>query len=219
MSKHDFTWFWSVTRCNWHFGCSGRTSGLPLLISSQTTLVKIFRSWHWKPINLLERFGFRISSSQMRSKGMCMSFSCRIHTCAYFPMEKSCIAWGNKINTSLQPIHFVSLKFFNIFRLSLTLSCPMDLKSFPFDTQTCHMRMASCKLIISKVIKEHFCLFDEFDNLIFGWTDGYTTKDLIFKWKTGDPVQVTPHLALAKFTLTHFKTDHCDSHTNTGGIP
>lgn len=32
------------------------------------------------------------------------------------------------------------------FRLTLTLSCPMDLKNFPMDVQTCIMQLESCKL-------------------------------------------------------------------------
>lgn len=38
---------------------------------------------------------------------------------------------------------------FNIFlcsfRLTLILSCPMDLKNFPMDVQTCIMQLESCK--------------------------------------------------------------------------
>ena len=30
-------------------------------------------------------------------------------------------------------------------RISLTLTCPMDLKYFPFDTQICYLLFASCK--------------------------------------------------------------------------
>ena len=30
-------------------------------------------------------------------------------------------------------------------RVSLTLSCPMNLKLYPLDTQTCPMQIASCK--------------------------------------------------------------------------
>ena len=47
-------------------------------------------------------------------------------------------------------------------------------------------------------------------------TDGYTTEDLVFLWKEGDPVQVTKTLHLPRFTLQKFKTDYCTSKTNTG---
>ncbi len=36
--------------------------------------------------------------------------------------------------------------FFHLFfRLTLTLSCPMDLKNFPMDVQTCIMQLESCE--------------------------------------------------------------------------
>ncbi|XP_062039142.1 glycine receptor subunit alpha-2-like [Lepus europaeus] len=35
-------------------------------------------------------------------------------------------------------------------RLTLTLSCPMDLKNFPMDVQTCTMQLESCKSPLSK---------------------------------------------------------------------
>jgi len=74
-------------------------------------------------------------------------------------------------------------------RISLSMTCPMYLKKYPFDEQTCSMRMASY---------------------------GYTTDDIIFKWKHSDPVQFTPVINLPKFSLSQFNTDYCDSQTNTG---
>ncbi|KAK3864844.1 hypothetical protein Pcinc_029506 [Petrolisthes cinctipes] len=74
-------------------------------------------------------------------------------------------------------------------RISLTLSCPMDLKLYPLDTQICELRMAS-----------------------YGWT----TEDLLFKWKENEPIQVTKELHLPRFTLEHFETKYCNSKTNTG---
>ena len=47
-------------------------------------------------------------------------------------------------------------------------------------------------------------------------TDGWTTDDLVFLWRTGDPVQVTKNLQLPRFALEKFKTDNCNSKTNTG---
>ncbi|XP_063875360.1 glutamate-gated chloride channel-like isoform X2 [Scylla paramamosain] len=74
-------------------------------------------------------------------------------------------------------------------RISLTLSCPMDLKLFPLDRQQCQLLMAS-----------------------YGWT----TEDLVFLWKDVEPVQVTKNLHLPRFTLEKFITDYCNSKTNTG---
>uniref|UniRef100_A0A1B6DYL5 Glutamate-gated chloride channel n=1 Tax=Clastoptera arizonana TaxID=38151 RepID=A0A1B6DYL5_9HEMI len=74
-------------------------------------------------------------------------------------------------------------------RASLTLSCPMNLKLFPLDKQVCQLIMGS-----------------------YGWT----TDDLVFLWKEGDPVQVVKNLHLPRFTLEKFLTDYCNSKTNTG---
>lgn len=46
--------------------------------------------------------------------------------------------------------------------------------------------------------------------------DGWTTADLVFLWKEGDPVQVVKNLHLPRFTLEKFLTDYCNSKTNTG---
>ncbi|XP_076336041.1 glutamate-gated chloride channel-like [Tachypleus tridentatus] len=74
-------------------------------------------------------------------------------------------------------------------RISLVLSCPMNLKYYPLDKQTCSIVMASY---------------------------GYTTEDLKFEWKEGDPVQVTKNLHLPRFTLEKYLTNYCTSKTNTG---
>ncbi|XP_054153951.1 glutamate-gated chloride channel-like isoform X1 [Oppia nitens] len=74
-------------------------------------------------------------------------------------------------------------------RISLVLACPMDLKYYPLDKQTCSIQMASY---------------------------GYTTDDLVFLWKEGDPVQITKNLHLPRFTLEKYLTSYCTSRTNTG---
>lgn len=74
-------------------------------------------------------------------------------------------------------------------RLSLTLRCPMDLRYYPMDRQ-----------IVSLIVASY----------------GYTTEDVIYLWKIGDPVQVSKNLNLSKFTLEKFSTDYCTSRTNTG---
>ncbi|XP_042235804.1 glutamate-gated chloride channel-like isoform X2 [Homarus americanus] len=74
-------------------------------------------------------------------------------------------------------------------RISLTLSCPMNLQLYPLDRQTCELLLAS-----------------------YGWT----TEDLVFLWREGDPVQITQNLHLPRFTLEKFLTEYCNSKTNTG---
>ncbi|TRY54319.1 hypothetical protein DNTS_021297, partial [Danionella cerebrum] len=58
-------------------------------------------------------------------------------------------------------------------RLSVTLSCPLDLTLFPMDTQLCKIQLESF---------------------------GYTTKDLVFMWQSGDPVQMD-EIALPQFDV------------------
>jgi len=74
-------------------------------------------------------------------------------------------------------------------RISLTMSCPMNYRRFPFDTQECTLRMASY---------------------------GYTDKDVLFDWKKSDPIQVPSSLIISKFSLEGFNPTKCDSTTNTG---
>lgn len=47
-------------------------------------------------------------------------------------------------------------------------------------------------------------------------SDGYTTEDVVFLWKEGDPVQITSKLNLSRFTLLKYFTAYCTSKTNTG---
>ncbi|XP_023598686.1 glycine receptor subunit alpha-3 [Trichechus manatus latirostris] len=80
----------------------------------------------------------------------------------------------------------------NSFRLTLTLSCPMDLKNFPMDVQTCIMQLESF---------------------------GYTMNDLIFEWQDEAPVQVAEGLTLPQFLLKEEKDlRYCTKHYNTVSI-
>ncbi|KAM8938780.1 glycine receptor subunit alpha-3 isoform 1-T1 [Pelodytes ibericus] len=75
-------------------------------------------------------------------------------------------------------------------RLTLTLSCPMDLKNFPMDVQTCIMQLESF---------------------------GYTMNDLIFEWQDNAPVQIADGLTLPQFVLKEEKDlRYCTKHYNTG---
>uniref|UniRef100_A0A4W6BTJ7 Glycine receptor, alpha 4a n=1 Tax=Lates calcarifer TaxID=8187 RepID=A0A4W6BTJ7_LATCA len=70
------------------------------------------------------------------------------------------------------------------------LSCPMDLKNFPMDIQTCTMQLESF---------------------------GYTMNDLIFEWLSENPVQVADDLTLPQFVLKEEKDlGYCTKHYNTG---
>uniref|UniRef100_A0A8C9WKI7 Glycine receptor, alpha 4a n=1 Tax=Scleropages formosus TaxID=113540 RepID=A0A8C9WKI7_SCLFO len=75
-------------------------------------------------------------------------------------------------------------------RLTLILSCPMNLKNFPMDIQTCTMQLESF---------------------------GYTMNDLIFEWLDEGPVQVADDLMLPQFVLKEEKDlGYCTKHYNTG---
>ncbi|XP_062998055.1 glycine receptor subunit alpha-4-like [Elgaria multicarinata webbii] len=76
-------------------------------------------------------------------------------------------------------------------RLTLILSCPMDLKNFPMDIQTCTMQLESF---------------------------GYTMNDLIFEWVKGqEAVQVADGLTLPQFILRDEKDlGYCTKSYNTG---
>ncbi|KAJ8407056.1 hypothetical protein AAFF_G00287320 [Aldrovandia affinis] len=75
-------------------------------------------------------------------------------------------------------------------RLTLILSCPMDLKNFPMDVQTCTMQLESF---------------------------GYTMNDLIFEWLDEGPVQVAEGLTLPQFIMKDEKDlGYCTKHYNTG---
>ncbi|XP_043913062.1 glycine receptor subunit alpha-4-like [Protopterus annectens] len=75
-------------------------------------------------------------------------------------------------------------------RLTLILSCPMDLKNFPMDIQTCTMQLESF---------------------------GYTMNDLVFEWLDNGPVQVAEGLTLPQFIMREEKDlGYCTKHYNTG---
>uniref|UniRef100_A0A3Q1FJB0 Glycine receptor subunit alpha-3-like n=1 Tax=Acanthochromis polyacanthus TaxID=80966 RepID=A0A3Q1FJB0_9TELE len=92
-------------------------------------------------------------------------------------------------NTAVSFTPFLITSVFAL-RLTLTLSCPMDLKNFPMDVQTCIMQLESF---------------------------GYTMNDLIFEWQENGPVQVAEGLTLPQFILKD-ESDlrYCTKHYNTG---
>jgi len=73
-------------------------------------------------------------------------------------------------------------------RVSLTLSCPMNLKLYPLDTQTCPMQIAS-----------------------YGWA----TDDLVYVWQNNNPVQIGK-VSLPRFVIEKYSSDYCNVNTSTG---
>ncbi|KAF1378780.1 hypothetical protein PFLUV_G00194050 [Perca fluviatilis] len=113
--------------------------------------------------------------ADMLSVSTCQSFVCS-------GIEK----WkGGQVSERLELLDVT----FNV-GLTLTLSCPMDLKNFPMDSQKCTMQLESF---------------------------GYTMNDLIFEWLDVGAVQVADDLTLPQFVLKEEKgLGYCTKHYNTG---
>ncbi|CAL8333261.1 glycine receptor, alpha 4a [Gadus morhua] len=107
----------------------------------------------------------------------------------FFANEKGASFHGVTTDNKLLRIFQDGSVLFSI-RLTLILSCPMDLKNFPMDIQTCTMQLESF---------------------------GYTMNDLIFEWLAESPVQVAEDLTLPQFVLKEEKDlGYCTKYYNTG---
>ncbi|CAJ0603918.1 unnamed protein product [Cylicocyclus nassatus] len=76
-------------------------------------------------------------------------------------------------------------------RISLTLSCAMHLQKYPMDEQMCGLYLASY---------------------------AYTTDDIVYRWKSEDPIQLHPLLntSLPNFSVEPAEISTCTSTTATG---
>lgn len=102
-------------------------------------------------------------------------------------------------------------------RLTLTLSCPMDLKNFPMDSQTCTMQLESCELVFQGLKTHHHTNFVTVRFLFVSVLVGYTMNDLIFEWLDVGAVQVADDLTLPQFVLKEEQgLGYCTKHYNTG---
>lgn len=104
-------------------------------------------------------------------------------------------------------------------RLTLILSCPMDLKNFPMDVQTCTMQLESCKhwIFSTSVAAFSEVSVDGISNFSFLSPVGYTMNDLIFEWLENGAVQVSDGLTLPQFIMRDEKElGYCTKHYNTG---
>lgn len=94
-------------------------------------------------------------SSPMRRAPTSMMSPKRIFSSSFSVMEMSSSVWGDSDDF----IHIFSMSsllkwetfqrsfvsFVSFLRLSITLSCPLDLTLFPMDTQRCKMQLESCE--------------------------------------------------------------------------
>ncbi|KAI5089606.1 glycine receptor, alpha 4b precursor, partial [Silurus meridionalis] len=107
-------------------------------------------------------------------------------------------------------------------RLTLILSCPMDLKNFPMDIQTCTMQLESCAYALLKCKLVSSLRQNEKKTTPMFMSDcvssvGYTMNDLIFQWLDKGPVQVADDLTMPQFVLKEEKDlGYCTKHYNTG---
>jgi len=74
-------------------------------------------------------------------------------------------------------------------RISMTQSCPMDLRTYPFDQQTCSMLIES-----------------------YAWQ----AEDVRFAWKETDPVHISKKVYIPQFTLESYETDDYSVTISTG---
>lgn len=84
-------------------------------------------------------------------------------------------------------------------RLTIKASCPMELKSFPMDRQSCPLILGSCKY--------HWNIsYWQAHKSLFQLTDAYTSQELVYQWQTqnDDSVNFVPGMTLSQFDLISF---------------
>ena len=150
-----------------------------------------------------------------------LSLFSRIHMSCNVENESSAIS-----RAIIESFDFSSLQLFPLLS-SLSLSLSPTLSS-PFISLSLSLSLSNYlfKSSLMKVLPHDYYnsvqsnyLFDFVIHVSlfpFTFVDGYTTEDLVFEWKEGDPVQVVKELHLPRFTLQNFNTSYCTSKTNTG---
>ena len=88
----------------------------------------------------------------------------------YVPIPFRCIP-DSTLTYQLLGVSFkyvIFIKDFSSIRVSLTLSCPMNLKLYPLDRQMCPMQIASCKQSNFKTFKLKDGCYDDDDDQMVG---------------------------------------------------
>ncbi|XP_075912687.1 glycine receptor subunit alpha-2-like [Petromyzon marinus] len=76
-------------------------------------------------------------------------------------------------------------------RISLTLSCPMNLQDFPMDTQVCPLYISS---------------------------SAYTKRDLVFMWDEDSAMVRDPSISLPQYSFMNVTLSHSERHLRTGNF-
>ncbi|ODM90107.1 Gamma-aminobutyric acid receptor subunit alpha-6 [Orchesella cincta] len=88
-------------------------------------------------------------------------------------------------------------------RLTIKASCPMHLRKFPLDSQSCPLEIGSCKRELADDDHDEKASLSKF-HLFYG----YSNNDVLYAWfKSGkDPVGREEGVNLAQYDLTEIKT-------------
>lgn len=84
-------------------------------------------------------------------------------------------------------------------RLTIKATCPMELRNFPMDRQSCPLILGSCKYFSNVLFSTLSCPYLRFQYLTH--QDAYTSKSLIYEWQSSDSVSFVPGMTLSQFDL------------------
>ncbi|CAN0411786.1 unnamed protein product [Lampetra fluviatilis] len=110
----------------------------------------------------------------------------------YFGNEESSTVHTVTTPNSMLRIHDNGDVLYSM-RLTLTLSCPMDLRTFPMDTQSCPLLLTSAS---------------------------YTERDMLLRWRLEQAVVVADELSIPQFELDrNISLENCAEKYRTGMFP